>query len=354
MSIGRWWIVGSVGCTTYVAPEAPEGGAARFSAVDGSPEAVGLLAFVNDPGTSLAVLDVDVALDARAAGAIVAHRDGPDGRPSTADDDRFDTIAELDAAYYVGDSALTAILDYATAHGWVATDPDDVLGTWDGVTFTLGQADAVLATVNDASYAALDVDAALDKRAVDAIVAARPIDTIAELAGLSYVGASALTKLIDYAAAQSVDVWSTADLQAAFAVSNVDILFPSESDFPLDPVWVAGGFPVDVTNVKDVLAPIYVQRPEQSSLADRAIEVRTVGEALGFLVTPADWWSDYEVDRAADWTAILDVIDHLDQPMVYRFGDSHGTWLGGAIDVYVIGGSAEGDLVGFHTISVET
>lgn len=344
------------GCTAYAPPDGQSLDAERFSVVDGTPEGLGMLAFVNDATTTLAVLDVDVALDSRAASGIVAHRDGPDGRAGTADDDRFDTLAELDAVYYVGDSALNAILAYAVDNGWVAQDPDDVLGTWEGVTFTVAEAEAVLAQVNGAAYDALDVDAGLDKRAVDAIFAARPVDTMPELAGLAYVGPSALGKLKDYAAsvAPATEVWTTAALTAFFAASNDGVLFPSESDYPLDPVLVAGGFPVDASNVKDVLAPIYVQRPYEAPLADRVVEVRTIQDGLGFLVTPEDWWSDYEVDRAAQWNVILEGIGHLDQPQLFRLGEQRGSWLSGAIDVYVIGGSAEGDLVGFHTISIET
>jgi hypothetical protein len=270
-----------------------------------------MLSFVNDASTTLTVLDLDAALDSRAASGIVAHRDGPDGKVGTKDDDHFDTIAELDAVYYVGDSALQAILDYASAHGWVATDPDDVLGTWDGVTFTLGESELVLAQANGATYAALDVDAALDKRAVDAIVAARPVDTIAELASLSYVGTSALTKLKDYAIAQSIPTWTTQEVVDGLNATTPGVLFPSESDYPLDLIVVDGGFPVTTSTVTTVLQPV-----APSSLAGLSVEEKTVDQALGFLVTPEDWWSD--------------------------------------IEVYVLGGSSEGDLVGFRTVSIET
>ncbi|MEQ1565818.1 MAG: nuclease A inhibitor family protein [Myxococcota bacterium] len=322
-----------VGCTTHVAPDARDPASGRFAAGEGTPEALGMLAFVNDPATTVTVLDGPVGLDARAATGIVAHRDGPDATAGTPDDDAFGTLAELDRVYYVGDSALTAILAYAEAEGWVARDPDDVLGTWDGVTFTLGEAEAVLGLVNTAEHAELDVDAALDVRAADAIVAARPIDTMGELAGLSYVGTSALEKLRGFA---GVEVWTTAELEAAFAVATDGILFPSESDFPLDPVFAAGAYPVDAATLTAALG-----------LPPAEVEQRSVDAALGFLVTPADWWTDDELARAADWSAILEVIDHLDHPLVFRVGEIH-------IDVYVVGGSAEGDLVGFHTVSIET
>lgn len=55
---------------------------------------------------SFEVLDVDVGLDVRAAENIVVQRAS----------DPFDTIAELDAVPYVGDSALAKLADYAAAH----------------------------------------------------------------------------------------------------------------------------------------------------------------------------------------------------------------------------------------------
>ncbi len=64
-------------------------------------------------GATVEALDVDVGLDARAAKAIVAHRLGADATPSTADDDPFDDIDELDAVSYVGPSALAKLRDDA-------------------------------------------------------------------------------------------------------------------------------------------------------------------------------------------------------------------------------------------------
>ena len=74
----------------------------------------GVLALV---GTAdLALLDIDVALDVRAAEAIVAHRDGPDGVLGTADDDPIDDIAELDAVPWVGTRAFGKLLAWVRDH----------------------------------------------------------------------------------------------------------------------------------------------------------------------------------------------------------------------------------------------
>lgn len=68
------------------------------------------LALVNDPETSFELLDVDVALDRRAAENILA------GRP-------FATIAALDAVPYVGPAALDLLATYALANGYGEVEP---------------------------------------------------------------------------------------------------------------------------------------------------------------------------------------------------------------------------------------
>ncbi|MFK7930135.1 MAG: fibrinogen-like YCDxxxxGGGW domain-containing protein [Myxococcota bacterium] len=123
-------------------------------------------------------LDFDVRLDSRAANNIV------DQRP-------FDTIAELDAVSYVGDSALTKLRDYATAN------PVDVFGIQEGSLL----AEAILDLANDASQNELDVDVALDSRAAANIVNGRvggDFYSLGQLDEVSYVASSAFGKLALY------------------------------------------------------------------------------------------------------------------------------------------------------------
>lgn len=84
---------------------------------EGSPEALAVLALVNDTSVDADELDDDAGLNATAAKNIVAHRDGGDAAAATADDDPYDTLAELDAVSFVGPIALAALLDYAKAKG---------------------------------------------------------------------------------------------------------------------------------------------------------------------------------------------------------------------------------------------
>lgn len=185
-------VFGVIGCGGPVESFDEVSAAARL--VDGTPEADAVLALLNAATTTVEVLDIDARLDVRAARNLIARRNGPDGVFGTADDRPFSTIAEVDAVKYVGPKALARLLQHADEQGLITAD-DDLGGRFDGVTFTHEEAQAVLRLVNTADRAALDDDLGLDRRAVDAIFAARPIATVEVLAGLYYVGTKALTIL---------------------------------------------------------------------------------------------------------------------------------------------------------------
>ncbi len=86
---------------------------------EGSPEALGVLALVNDAAMTAAKLKADAHVTARVAGNIVKHRDGADGMAGTTDDDKYDSLAELDAVPYVGPTTLGALLEAARDKGLV-------------------------------------------------------------------------------------------------------------------------------------------------------------------------------------------------------------------------------------------
>jgi len=100
--------------------DAPFPGGKADGGIDAaSPEARAVLSLVNDPLVDLAELDIDAALNKRAAENIIDHRNGADGTVGTADDDAFDSLDELDAVKYVGPYALQQLLDYAIAQGYL-------------------------------------------------------------------------------------------------------------------------------------------------------------------------------------------------------------------------------------------
>jgi DNA uptake protein ComE-like DNA-binding protein len=147
----------------------------------GSPEAHGIVAFVNDPETTESLLDDDVGLDARAARGLV------EGRP-------FADLEAIDAVPYVGRVALEKLLAWAESEGYVDAGGE-------------ARERAILGLVNhpDTTESLLDVDVGLDRRAATNIIAARPFANLAALDAVSYVGPTALDALAAYGLAHGYD-----------------------------------------------------------------------------------------------------------------------------------------------------
>ena len=122
---------------------------------DGTPEGVAVIEFLNDPTTTMELLDDDVRLDKRAAGNLIAHRDGGDRVPGTSDDDLYNDIIEVDNIRWVGPATIQRLVDYVLSIDVVPTG-DDHLGVWDGVSFTVTEAERTVAYVNIASLMLLD------------------------------------------------------------------------------------------------------------------------------------------------------------------------------------------------------
>ncbi len=117
--------VGSAACTDS-AIEDGEGdvfpaGKADGGIDEGSPEALGVLALVNDPASTRATLKSGAGVTTRVASGIVTHRDGADATAGTLDDNKFDSLAELDAVPFVGPATLDALLEHARDRGLVQT-----------------------------------------------------------------------------------------------------------------------------------------------------------------------------------------------------------------------------------------
>jgi hypothetical protein len=117
------WFVGlMLACSPSTASDAKVSTARIVE--EGTPDAFGMLDFLNAETTTLELLDYDVRLDSRAAHGLTQRVLGPDGVWGTHDDDPFRTIEDVDDVYYVGDSALTKIRDYARAYGWMTNAKD--------------------------------------------------------------------------------------------------------------------------------------------------------------------------------------------------------------------------------------
>ena len=91
-------------------------------------EEIAALAFLKDHASAtFDVLDVDCGLRSDAAASIVAHRNGPDGVPGTADDDPIDSLQELDSIYRVGETTIQQVITCADSFGYLPTDEEAAL-----------------------------------------------------------------------------------------------------------------------------------------------------------------------------------------------------------------------------------
>ncbi len=155
---------------------------------------------MNDARTSVASLTAS-GVSSGAAKNLVSHRDGADAAYGTADDDRFDSYAEVDAVALVGTATLARLLTYA--QGLLGVAPATGGGTWDGVAFTAEEAAATLKVCNDATQLQLTGEAGITTTAARNIVASRPLASMDALAAVSQVGTATMAKLKAYAAASA-------------------------------------------------------------------------------------------------------------------------------------------------------
>ena len=165
---------------------------------EGTPEGVGLLDFLNAEETTQNVLDYTVGLDRRAAGNLIAHRDGGDRKWGTSDDDVFNNVDEVDDVRFVGPRTLDKMVSFALRQGFVPGS-EDVLGVYDGVSFTVEEAEATIKLANILDEDQLDIGLGLDSRAAASIFDAQPVATVDGLARLYFVGQTALSTLKDAA-----------------------------------------------------------------------------------------------------------------------------------------------------------
>lgn len=87
-----------------------DGKADSLGVREGSAAACGVLKLASE--ASAALLTNELRLDRRAVANILSYRLGPDGTAGTADDRRFDSLAQLDDIKYMGTVAFTKLTDY--------------------------------------------------------------------------------------------------------------------------------------------------------------------------------------------------------------------------------------------------
>ena len=141
---------------------------------------------------------------------------------------------------------------------------------------------------------------------------------------------------------------------AALEEAVVGVLWPSESDVPWTVFALAKAAPVTGDNVKALVGALVIVDGEPP-LAEQRVEEEPWTQRFDAMTTPQPWWGDYEVMRAQQYTALRAVLEaHLVEIKTFRIGPDSGGMLLGAIDMFVIGETVDGDLVGIQTVSVET
>jgi hypothetical protein len=141
---------------------------------------------------------------------------------------------------------------------------------------------------------------------------------------------------------------------AALEEAVIGVLWPSESDDPWTVFALVKAAPVTSDNVKALVGALVIVDGEPP-LAEQLVEEEPWTQRFEAMTTPQPWWGDYEVMRAQQYTALRAVLEaHLVEIKTFRIGPDSGGMLLGAIDMFVIGETVDGDLVGIQTVSVET
>jgi len=291
--------------------------------------------------------ELDAFLDSRAAKALVA------GRP-------FTTVAEMGPVAYVGTSALTALRAQATGWWNASKAPGFVL---DATTLANDAELLKESLAEDEGFTEFLTSLGGGKDEGVAIVAAleKEIDVlVGPLVGTSYTDGDAAEAAVDAAAPvkdltraggwsylESIGVTPPAALTcvASFETTVIPhlgaLLFMSESDRPFDAVAYPGAGTTAPT-ADSVLT--LVGAPPGSTAEIRATDDYYVAfEPSGSTADPAAG----SAVQAAFTAQLTDVV----YVAVFAPAGSVDTSL---VDVYLVGRTTCGDLVGIHAIAVET
>ena len=139
-----------------------------------------------------------------------------------------------------------------------------------------------------------------------------------------------------------------------------DLWYTSETDSLVRVVVVEGAgepFPTR-SSIRGVVAPVHVQEEGATELSERFVAEWTAERFFDGLTQEQSWWDDAQREEGERWQLVADAMfDKLEPLTVFRLGEhesSSGDEVEGVIDVYVVGASASGDLIGLHMLSVET
>ena len=119
------------------------------------------------------------------------------------------------------------------------------------------------------------------------------------------------------------------------SILSKDLLFPSESDFPLEPfTWESATITPEIILTRS-------QKP-----ADTAIESINLEDFFAPVMTDEDWFDDEDRAIAQRFRDLKTAIATLENVQVFKVGTIE-------IDVYIVGAIGS-DLVGLKTTIIET
>jgi Nuclease A inhibitor-like protein len=132
-------------------------------------------------------------------------------------------------------------------------------------------------------------------------------------------------------------VLTTATIIDRLKQATTDLLWSSESDYPFEIVTWEPGIEL---NPSDLFSNIYD--------TDLAIESMDLADLLAPVIAVEDWYEAEELALVDRYQKLLQSIEsNLSEVQVFRVGEVE-------IDIYIIGKTPTGDIVGLKTLSVET
>jgi DNA uptake protein ComE-like DNA-binding protein len=293
---------------------------------------------------TLPFASLDAVLDARAVTGLIGARP-------------FGQVAQIGAVALVGPTALVQLRGQASAWWPTMHNPTAGLaGTFDGVAFDEPTAVKALELANTASRAQL-LTGGISSNPAAAIIAGRPLVSVAAVAQLAGVGPATLESLKLLAQASAVDPVEA--LKARLAPLTADLWFPSETDARMLFVSSAGigNAPITEALVRarlgaqhDALLPqvMYVD-PSELALAGRT-QVEEL-DAVGYLNHIINAADPNDPDSLARAQRIAQIRDELSSQLtdlkIFRFGRI-------SISTFILGRTRTGDLAGLLTGQVET
>jgi hypothetical protein len=129
---------------------------------------------------------------------------------------------------------------------------------------------------------------------------------------------------------------TTAEIIDRLKQATVDLVWTSESDYP---------FEVITWNKGTELTPSALFK---DSTVDKSIETITLTDFFAPALEPEDWYGAEELASVDRYQQLVNTIEaNLSEVKVFRIGEIE-------IEVYIVGKTADGDLVGLKTQVVET